>query len=55
VMAADTFYYDAATGKLSLSTDADGIADFTVTLNVVQEDFKDPTHPTSLAAGDFLI
>jgi hypothetical protein len=26
-----------------------------VTLNVVQEDFKDPTHPTSLAAGDFLI
>jgi Ca2+-binding RTX toxin-like protein len=53
VMAADTFYYDAATGKLSLSTDVDGIADFTVTLNVVQEDFKDPTHPTSLSADDF--
>ena len=36
VLVEDTFYYDAASGKLSLSTDADGFADFTVTLNVEQ-------------------
>ncbi|WP_134495446.1 beta strand repeat-containing protein [Microvirga pakistanensis] len=55
MMAEDTFYYDAASGRLTLSTDADGIADFAVTLNVVQVDFDDPTHPTSLVANDFLI
>lgn len=47
-MVEDTFYYNAATGVLSLSTDADGFADFAVTLNVAQEDFKDQTHPTRI-------
>jgi Ca2+-binding RTX toxin-like protein len=32
-MAEDTFYYEAATGKLSLNTGKDGVADFSVTLN----------------------
>jgi hypothetical protein len=42
----------AASGKLSLSTDADGFADFTVTLNVEQTVVNGPTR---LAADDFLI
>jgi hypothetical protein len=54
-MVQDTFYYNAAAGVLSLSTDADGLADFAVTLNVVPDDFDDPIHPTTLAANDFLI
>jgi Ca2+-binding RTX toxin-like protein len=55
VMAEDTFYYDAASGRLSLSTDADGVADFAATLNIVQTEPNGPTHPTSLVANDFLI
>ena len=55
VMAEDTFYYDAASGRLSLSTDADGVADFTATLNIVQTEESGPTHPTQSVAGDFLI
>jgi Ca2+-binding RTX toxin-like protein len=55
VMAEDTFYYDAASGRLSLSIDADGLADFAVTLNIVQTEPNGPTHPTGLAANDFLL
>jgi Ca2+-binding RTX toxin-like protein len=54
-MVEDTFYYNAATGVVSLSTDTDELADFAVTLNVVPEDIEGPIHPISLSANDFLI
>jgi hypothetical protein len=56
-MVEDTFYYDAASGRLSLSTDADGQEDFHVTLNVAVAT-SDTGHPNALTTiglwNDFL-
>jgi Ca2+-binding RTX toxin-like protein len=52
VLAEDTFYYDKVTGVLSLSTDADGDVDFSVTLNTP---VAVGGHVAQLAVDDFLI
>jgi hypothetical protein len=51
-MLEDTFYYNSATGKLSLNTGTDGLEDFSVTLLIGG---TTPTPLPRLNADDILI